>query len=511
MARTYLLRISIAFISIALHAARSNAADPHQRPNIVYILCDDLGYGDVHALNPQRGKIPTPNIDTLASQGMVFTDAHGGSSVCTPTRYGILTGRYSWRTKLQASVLSGTSEPLIAPGRLTVASLLKENGYSTACIGKWHLGLSFNSKTFTGPITDGPLQHGFDSYFGISASLDMPPFAYIENDHFTEPVTAIKKWVRQGPAGETFEAVDVLPMLVKKSSELISAKAAEAKAGKPFLLYLALTSPHTPLVPTTEWKGKSGLGDYGDFVMETDWAAGEVLKAIDAAGIADNTLVLFTSDNGCAPYIGVKKLEAQGHFPSAQFRGYKADIWDGGHRIPFIARWPGRVKAGSHSDQLICLTDLMATAAQSLGKTLPDNAGEDSVSILPALLGQDTAPLREAVVHHSINGMFAIRQGNWKLELCPGSGGWAAPHDDAARKQGLPAVQLYDMTKDVGEQNNVESTNAEEISRLTKLLEKYVADGRSTPGAAQKNDAAIDLWKKGEVGKKRPVIDPVGN
>src|SRR6185437_1604481 len=189
-------------------------------------------------LNPQRGKIPTPNIDTLASQGMVFTDAHGGSSVCTPTRYGILTGRYSWRTKLQASVLSGTSEPLIAPGRLTVASLLKENGYSTACIGKWHLGLSFNSKTFTGPITDGPLQHGFDSYFGISASLDMPPFAYIENDHFTEPVTAIKKWVRQGPAGETFEAVDVLPMLVKKSSELISAKAAEAKAGKPFLLYL---------------------------------------------------------------------------------------------------------------------------------------------------------------------------------------------------------------------------------------------------------------------------------
>jgi arylsulfatase A-like enzyme len=483
-------------LPVAAHFDGVNLTPARGHPNIVYILCDDLGYGDVHALNPERGKIATPNIDRLISQGMVFTDAHAGSSVCTPSRYGILTGRYCWRTKLQASVLSGTSDPLIASDRLTVGALLKQHGYATACLGKWHLGLKFGPSKWADPIEDGPLQHGFDYFFGISASLDMPPFAYIENSRLTQEPTVEKKWVRSGPAAKDFDAMNVVPDLAKKAAEYIAAHANDSKAGKPFFMYLALTSPHTPLVPTPAWQGKSSLGPYGDFVMETDWAAGEVLKALDEAGIADHTLVMFTSDNGCAPYIGVHELEAKGHYPSAEFRGYKSDIWDGGHRIPFIARWPARVKAGSKSDQLVCLTDLMATCADMLGEKLPDTAAEDSVSILPALLAQDKAGLREAVVHHSIFGLFAIRQGNWKLELCPGSGGWSAPKEAAARKKGLPSIQLYDMANDVSETHNVESANPLVVERLTRLLEKYVADGRSTPGMRQKNDSEIDLWKK---------------
>jgi arylsulfatase A len=500
----------LCLVLIVSARAAENAPSPiPSRPNIVYILCDDLGYGDVHALNPERGKIATPNIDRLVTRGMTFTDAHSGSSVCTPSRYGILTGRYAWRTRLQASVLEGMSPPLIAPDRQTVAALLKRNGYETAAMGKWHLGLEFGPSKWTDPIKDGPLQHGFDSFFGISASLDMPPFAYIENDRFTQPPTSTKTWKRTGAAAKDFEAVNVVPDLSRRACEYIAARAAQAKTGKPFFLYLALTSPHTPLVPTPAWQGKSPLGPYGDFVMETDWATGQVVDAIDKAGISDNTVVIFTSDNGCAPYIGVHELEAKGHFPSAQFRGYKSDIWDGGHRIPFIARWPAKVKAGSTSDQMICLTDLMATCAEALGEKLPDTAAEDSVSMLPALLGQDKAPLREAVVHHSIQGMFAIRQGNWKLELCGGSGGWESPKEADAAMKGLPAIQLYNMTDDVGEMRNVESANPMIVTRLTKLLEKYVAEGRSTAGEPQHNDVEVKIFKSAKA--KAAVNTAIGD
>jgi arylsulfatase A-like enzyme len=498
------------FAATRLCRAASDAAIPSAHPNIVYILCDDLGYGDVHALNPERGKIPTPNLDRLASQGMVFTDAHGGSSVCTPTRYGILTGRYAWRTRLQSGVLNGDSPPLIAPGRLTVPTLLKQHGYTTACFGKWHLGLDFDTKHFADPIKDGPLQHGFDYFFGISASLDMPPFAFIENDHFTQLPTVTKKWLRAGPAAKDFEAIDVLPTLTKKAVEYVKDHAADAKAGKPFFLYLAWNSPHTPILPTREWQGKSGLGDYGDFVMQTDWSTGQVLDAIDSAGLAQNTLVIVTSDNGCSPAAGIPKLEAQGHFPSAQFRGYKADIWDGGHRIPYLARWPGKIQPGSHSDQLTCLTDLMATCAQLLDAKLPDNAAEDSVSMLPAMLQTATTPLREAVVHHSIHGLFAIRQSNWKLELCPGSGGWSKPGDAEALKKGLPPIQLYDMAGDISEKSNIESTNPQVIERLTQLLQKYVDDGRSTPGPVQKDDVPVKIHKKPIMPKVKKG-EPEGN
>jgi arylsulfatase A len=466
--------------------ATLTAMDAPGLPNIVYILCDDLGYGDVKCLGGERSRIATPNIDRLAAGGMVFTDAHSGSSVCTPTRYGILTGRYAWRTHLQNGVLHGYSNPLIAKDRLTVPALLKQHGYDTACIGKWHLGLDVSKSPADLAVKQGPVTRGFDYYFGIAASLDMPPFAFIENDHLTQAPTATKNWVRKGAAAPDFEAVDVLPTLTKKSVEYIG------KAKRPFFLYLPLTSPHTPIVPTKEWQGKSGLNAYGDFVMQTDWSVGQVLDALEKGGIAESTLVIFTSDNGCSPAAKVDELESKGHYPSELRRGYKADIWDGGHRIPFIARWPGKIQAGSRSGQLTCLTDLMATCAELVGAKVHDNAGEDSVSMLPAMLGTATGPIREAVVHHSIKGMFAIRQGPWKLELCKGSGGWSKGEGGDA------PGQLYDMSKDAGERTNQYGTQPEVVARLTKLLEKYIAGGRSEAGAPQKNDVEVRIWKKGE-------------
>ena len=503
---------ALAVLSAAFQAA------PVERtiPNILYILCDDLGYGDVHALNPARGKIATPNLDRLAAQGMTFSDMHSGSSVCTPTRYGILTGRYCWRSHLQTGVLIGDSAPLIAPGRLTVAELLRRNGYATACIGKWHLGMQMPRKAGTGtrklaenidyqaPIRQGPTTVGFDYYYGIVASLDMPPFVFVENDRFTTAATVRKRWLREGPAAPDFEAVNVLPVLTRKAVEYIGRQAEASKKGKPFFLYLPLNSPHTPIVPSQEWQGKSGISPYADFVMQTDAAVGELLAALDRFGLADSTIVLFTSDNGCSPAAKVAELEAKGHFPSAEFRGYKSDIWDGGHRVPFLARWPGHVTAGTKTDQPACLTDLLATCAGLVGAALPDNAAEDSVSLLSVLAGTAADPVREAVVHHSIQGKFAIRQGPWKLELCPGSGGWSKPGDKEAEKQGLPTLQLYNMTQDVGERRNLAAEKPELVKKMTVLLEKYVTDGRSTPGAPQKNDVPIDIWKRAGLKKVEP-------
>lgn len=496
------------------------AAETPPKPNIVYILADDLGYGDVKCLNPE-GKIATPNMDRLAAAGMVFTDAHSSSAVCTPTRYGILTGRYNWRSPLQSGVLGGYSRRLIEPGRLTVPALLTQHGYHTACLGKWHLGMDWPLKDggfardyddgwkvdYTQAIRNGPTAVGFDYYFGISASLDMPPYIYIENDRTQGVPTVEKTWIRKGPAHKDFEALDVLPALTQKAVAYIGQQAPKAREGRPFFLYLPLNAPHTPILPVREWQGKSGLNVYGDFVMQVDATVGQVLEALERGGIARDTLVIVTSDNGCSPAANFAELAAKGHHPSYHFRGHKADIFDGGHRIPFLVRWPGQVKPGSSSAQLICLTDLLATCADILGVKLPETAGEDSVSVLPALRGQAQQPLREAVVHHSANGSFAIRQGRWKLELCPGSGGWSFPRpgrDDASR---LPPIQLYDLAADVGEKQNLQDRHPEVVARLTKLLEKYVADGRSTPGAPQKNTAEVDIWKAGKAARQ-PLKKP---
>ena len=508
-------------LALALFAATASAAPA--RPNILYILCDDLGYGDVKCLNPQ-GKIATPNLDKLAATGMHFTDVHSSSSVCTPTRYGVITGRYNWRSKLQSSVLGGLSPRLIEPGRLTVAQLLKNNGYHTAAIGKWHLGMDWVKKEgkevnelniesadqvhnvdYAQPIRNGPNSVGFDYYFGISASLDMVPYTFIENDRVTKLPTVDKDFplflgraqgrCRLGPAAPDFEVEDVLPTLTAKAIAHVQSRAAAAKAGKPFFLYLPLPAPHTPIAPTKEWQGRSGLNHYADFVMQTDHAIGQLMAELDRQGLAENTLVIVTSDNGCSPQADFPALLAKGHNPSHEFRGHKADIFDGGHRIPFLVRWPARVKAGGKSGQLLCLTDFMATAADIIGAKLPANAAEDSVSFLPALLGQDKAPLREAVVHHSINGSFAIRQSNWKLELCRDSGGWSDPRPGNAKAAGLPPVQLYDLATDISEKTNVQDKHPEIVARLTKLLEKYVADGRSTPGAPQQNTVPVQIVK----------------
>jgi arylsulfatase A-like enzyme len=479
-------------MAVTLTATLRAAPAASSKPNIVYLLADDMGYGDVQALNPRRGKIRTPHLDQLAKQGMVFTDAHSGSSVCTPTRYGLLTGRYAWRTLLQRGVLDGTNNPpLIAADRLTVPGLLKQHGYVTAAIGKWHLGFTSELPAGAQPapkakgkmgsgglpvgsrIIGGPTTRGFDYFWGCSNARTMS--GLIENDRVIENVAPV-----------TF-----LPRLGQRAVAYIGEHAAAAKTGRPFFLYVPLTSPHTPIVPTSEWQGKSGLGSYGDFVMQTDAVVGNVLAALEQHGLAGNTLVVFTTDNGCSPQAGTVELEKLGHYASAQYRGYKADIWEGGHRVPFFVRWPGRIKSGSESAQLICHTDLMATCAEILGIKLPASSGEDSVSILPALLGADRSPLREAVVHHSINGMFSIRQGTWKLALCPGSGGWGKPGDAEATKSGLPAVQLYNLSSDPGESKNLQAENPAVVTRLTALLARYVADGRSTPGAKQANDVAV--------------------
>ena len=477
------------------------------KPNIIYILTDDLGYGDVSILNPERGKIPTPNLDQFAKDGMIFTDAHSNSSVCTPTRYGILTGRYAWRA-LQKGVLNGDSKHLIAEDRMTVASFLRTQGYQTACIGKWHLGMDMAAAgsgkgkeiDYTKPIANGPTAVGFDYYYGITASLDMPPYVYIENDRFTSVPTAMapkppskQGHYRSGPIADGFVFEEVLPTLTDKASAYIHD---HAKQEKPFFLYFTMTGPHTPILPTKEFKGKTKLGDYGDFCVEVDAMVGKILEAVTAAGIGENTWIVFTSDNGCSKAADFDHLESLGHYPSAQFRGMKADVYDGGHRVPFLMRWPGHIAAGSRSSEIICHTDFLATCADLLGQRLPDNAGEDSVSILPAMLGKPhNGPLREAVVHHSIQGAFSIRQGNWKLELCPGSGGWSDPKPGSKEEQGLPPTQLYDLSADIAEQHNMAAENPEVVQRLTELLKKYADDGRSTPGTPQKNDTAVDIFR----------------
>jgi arylsulfatase A len=460
------------------------------KPNIVYILADDLGYGDLSCLN-KDSKIHTPNLDQLARKGMIFTDAHSNAAVCTPTRYGILTGRYCWRSRLKNGVTWGYSQHLIEEGRMTVASMLKPFEYHSACIGKWHLGWDWAKKgkkpadvDYGKPIKYGPTTNGFDYSFCIPASLDMDPYVYVENDRVTALPDRIieaekdKKFWRKGPIGADFKHIEVLPKLTEKAVAYIDERGRE---NEPFFLYFPLPAPHTPILPTKEFQGKSGTNEYGDFVLQVDSTVGQVMEALRRNGMEDNTLVIFTSDNGCSPMADFDELAAFEHDPSFVFRGHKADIYEGGHRIPFLVRWPERVNSGSICEDTICLTDLMATAAEMVGYSLPDNAGEDSVSILPDFLGTADRPVREATVHHSINGSFSIRQGKWKLEMCPGSGGWSYPAPQKAKELGLPPIQLYDLENDIGEEQNIYDKYPEVVQRLTDLLEKYKKQGYSRP------------------------------
>ena len=497
----------IPFMISGLSLLPALSALGQQHPNIVFILADDMGYGDVSCLGADSSLLHTPNIDRLAAEGVAFTDAHSGSAVSTPTRYGILTGRYSWRSTLKQGVLNGYSPALIAEGQETVASMLKEEGYATACIGKWHLGWDWaniaagkDSVDFSRPIANGPTTRGFDYFYGFCGSLDMPPYVYVENDRPTslpdrETVNKGKySWWRKGPTGADFDHTDVLPNLVARACRYIGEK---APAEQPYFLYLPLPAPHTPILPTEEYRGKSGLGEYGDFVLMVDDMVGKVLKAIADSGEENSTIVVFTTDNGCSPAAGIDELKKQGHSPNYIYRGHKADLFDGGHRIPCLLRWPDKVKPHTVS-QTICLTDFYATFAAVAGHRMADTEGEDSYNLRPALDSEkEVAPIREATVHHSINGEFSIRKGKWKLLVSPSSGGWSYPRpgkDDAVIAT-LPRVQLYDMEADPTERKNLEAVHPEVVKELKALLERYIQNGRSTPGEPQTNDGP-EWWKQ---------------
>lgn len=490
----------------------THAGEP-SKPNIVYILADDLGYGDVGCYNP-ASKIPTPNIDQLAREGIRFTDAHAPSAVCTPSRYAILTGRYAWRTRLQRNVIGPFSQPLIDENRLTVPKMLRDHGYATACIGKWHLGWGWpapgadGKRDFTKPIPNGPTSRGFDYYFGTDVP-NYPPYCFLENDRTVGLPTEAAPVGREsfniaGPMIPKWKLVEVLPSLQKRAVEYIETA---AKGEKPFFLYLPLTSPHYPIVPSPEFKGKSQAGEYGDFVVQTDHVVGQVLDALKRTGVGDKTLVILTSDNGPEITGEVKpgaydRLKQFQHASMGDLRGAKRDAWEGGHRVPMIARWPGTILPGSKSAETICHIDLMATLAALLNVKLPDDAGMDSVSILPVLLGHKLqAPLREALVLHSAQGKFAIRSGSWVLIL--------APTGDDNNKQGEPEWfqkqrgylphgergELFNLANDPSQKHNLYAQEPSKVLELTTLMERYVTQGRSTPGVMQNNDVKI-AWDK---------------
>ena len=509
--------LTFAWLSISCKTTQNKSSEINadSLPNIIVILADDLGYGDL-SIYDKNNKINTTNIDQLALDGIRFTDAHTPSSVCTPTRYGLLTGRYNWRSRLKRGVINGKSKALIPNSRSTIGSILKKKGYDTAFIGKWHLGWNwalkdeskkdkdktdFSNIDFTKEVKNTPNDLGFDYSYGHCGSLDMAPYVYVENGKITEEPDTItentgkySKW-RKGPTSKDFVHEEVTPNFFERGIQYIKD---QSKKQTPFLLYLPLPSPHTPILPTKEWEGKSGLNPYGDFMLMIDSYVGKLMNTIEKTGISDNTIIIFTSDNGCSPAAKIKELIKEGHYPNSIYRGHKADIHEGGHRVPFIIKWPKEIKKGSVSDETICLTDLMATFAEIADYDLKANEGEDSFSILPILKNQTfTSPIREATVHHSILGNFAIRKGDWKLIMCPGSGGWSFPGPKKPETlKGLPKVQLYNLSNDPEESINLESKRPQKVAELKRLLSKYISEGRSTPGEIQKNDPINFKWKQ---------------
>jgi arylsulfatase A len=478
-----------------------------QTPNVVLILADDLGYGDPQIYNPSS-KIPTPHIDRLASQGMRFTDAHSPSSVCTPTRYGILTGRFAWRSWMKKGVLGPYGSPLIEEDRLTLAKMLKQRGYRTACIGKWHLGWKWTTTAGTlvpaeslrfsdaeidliTPPFDGPRAAGFDYYFGTDVP-NYPPYMFLENESYVGPPAVDPKpkdvYGNPGRMQEGWQLERILPELTRRAVHFI-----EGAVDEPFFLYVPLTAPHTPIVPSRPWHGKSDAGDYGDLVAEVDGTVGAVMAALERSGTADNTLLIMTSDNGSPARAGDPHLRNAdwartgallrlfGHNPAGDWRGMKADAWEGGHRVPFLVRWPGRIESGSTNDALICHSDIMATIAAVMGDDLPASAAEDSFNILPLLLGEaEAVEGRAALIHHSQHGMFAIRQGDWKLILGLGSGGFSQPRVIEPTPSG-PQGQLYNLAADPAEKNNLWSQHPDIVQRLAAQLDQYKASGRTRP------------------------------
>jgi arylsulfatase A len=505
---------------LALLTAQGAENKPAGQPNIVVILADDIGYGDIHCYDPKYAKVATPHVDRLAAEGMLFTDAHASASICTPSRYSLLTGRFSWRTPLQDQVLWFYGSPLISADRLTLPGMLRQQGYQTACIGKWHLGMDWPLRQANGevarvpsgkflrqrggdpvfgePINDGPTTRGFDTYFGVDTP-NFPPYAFIENDRLiADPVDHNPGEDKNtsgypGPMASCWRFDQTLPTLVGKAEEYLAQR---AKDQKRFFLYLPLNSVHEPIAPSAPFVGKSGISPVADFIMETDAAVGRIVAALEKGGLAENTLLVFTADNGHSGWTDVKPFEKAGHRVSGPYRGGKGNISEGGHRVPMVIRWPGVVKPGARCEQLVCLGDLMATSADVLGVKLPDNAAEDSVSFLPLLRG-GAAAVRQDLVLQCMTGRFlAIRSGDWKLITCAGNG-YVNEHESAL-KRGLPPIQLYNVADDPAEARNLQARHPEIVQRLRAQLEKYISEGRSTTGPVQLNDIKLERlsWSK---------------
>ncbi|NMA65060.1 MAG: arylsulfatase [Clostridiaceae bacterium] len=508
-----------------------------KKPNVIIILADDLGYGDVSCFNPES-KIHTENIDRLANEGMRFTDSHATSALCTPSRYGLLTGRYNWRSRLKSYVLPGDSESLIEYDRKTLAHMLKENGYNTAVVGKWHLGLDWQLKDkldfekygldekeyevsdvrmgrnnvfdftkgwfepngldidYSKPITFGPNQLGFDYFFGTAASLDQPPFVYIENDRALAEPTMLtgefdldrrgasqqQKW-EVGPIAPGFKHQNVCRDMQAKVLELIDKFTDQ---DQPFFLYYPTHMVHGPLIPDEEYQGKSGVGIYGDFVLQLDDYVGQIIDKLKEKGVFEDTIVIFSSDNGASGVADIPGLIQQGHNPSYHFRGTKFDIWEGGHREPTIVSYPRVIKAGSVSDQLVCHTDFYRTLAELIGVQLADNEAEDSVSNLALWQGNNVS-VREDVIHSSANGAFSIRRGSWKLIFVEDNGADVEAMLAKPSEGKFKPYQLYYLQDDIEEKNNVIEKYPEIVEKLQAILEDYIRNGRSTPGVPQPN------------------------
>jgi len=468
-----------------LRAVESKAAAAATRPNVVLILADDLGIGDPGCYNPES-KIPTPKIDALAAEGLRFDDAHSPAAVCTPTRYGLLTGRYSFRSRLKRGVLWGDDRLLIEAGRETIASMLAREGYATALIGKWHLGLGAydpeqpEEKTeYNGPFDAGPRTVGFEHFFGIPATLDIPPYVYVEDDRVVQAATewtpgSQHRWVggdgfwRSGPIAPDFSHQQVLSDLTRRAVSYIERQAA-GDSEKPFFLLFSLTAPHTPWVPKEDALGRSEAGDYGDLVVEIDDSVGAVLEALERTGLSDETLCIFTSDNGS--HWRPEDVKQFGHDAHLGYRGMKGDIHEAGHRIPLVVRWPGRVEPGKTTDALVGLNDLYRTLADVVGHAPEPGAAPDSISFLPVLSGKEGE--RTDLILHSFDGMYALRMGSWKLIAGLGSGGFTPPVRVRPAPGGPPG-QLYDLSSDRAERDNLYLERPKLVKRLLRLLVQHL-------------------------------------
>ena len=502
--KQYFIRL-ITVVAIAVSVADlALAKDGNLKPNIIFILADDMGKGDVRSFTnkkiaPANSPVVTPSIDSIATAGMRFTNAHSPSAVCSPTRYGILTGRYAWRTRLKSGVVTAYAKELIEKGRQTVGHMLQAHGYHTAAIGKWHLGMSWQNASgnitsnkkqvdHSRPILEGPITRGFDQYYGDDI-INWGPFRWIENDRTLDLKT------------HPHIAKQVMPTIAAKSVEYIRSR---ARSDKPFFLYMPLTAPHAPIAPmdsTPELEktyGYKSLTKYDQLIATVDWTVGQVLKELDAQGIRGRTLIVFTADNGVSKGFSSWDDISPGYQDGVPLRGQKADIWEAGHRVPMMVEWKGHIKAGSVSDEYVELNDFFATVADVLGAEISDQTAEDSYSILPVLEGkQYPAPLREAGVNHSLRGKFAVRQfdeeGNeWKLIFGDGSGGFTKPQGDNIDPAGKISdyskskLVLYNLKTDPGEKSSLLGSGAspealDKARQLHALLQRYITSGRSAP------------------------------